>query len=291
MSEEKAIKDFTFYTSEMEKGMKDKLFFLDFLDEHQSYNFLDYGCANGKVLEAISNVRKNQYDVFCGYDKSSEMIQLAKSQWQGFNINAEFISHWPDRHVDKNKPTVLILSSVLHEIYSFYSQVFGSKAWIKEFWKEVFEANADYIVIRDMCWSSDMDREMEGERNILRSCNGLQGYEIKSYFLPNFLRYSDVTEKQVEEFEAVWGPITNIKNFLHLLLKYRYVVNWEREVKENYFALSDKELFSRVFNSQYNIQYVSRFQLPIIEKFTKLGFGNDINDNTHIKMILKRSSK
>lgn len=286
MSEEKAIKDFTFYTSEMEKGMKDKLFFLDFLDKNKSYHFIDYGCANGKVMEAISNVRKNRFDSFYGYDKCGEMIDLARSQWQGFNNDVKFGCKWHERYVNPKKETVLILSSVLHEVYFYYSQVYFPKAWINAFWKEeVFAADADYIVIRDMCWSPNMNRELPDSR---RTCDGLQHYEIGSYFIPNFLKNSSVTEKQIEEFEAVWGPITNVKNFLHLLLKYRYVVNWEREVKENYFSVSDSELLSRAINSQYNIQYILRFQLPIIEKFTNLGYGKTLDDNTHIKMILKK---
>ena len=275
---ENEIKDFTFYTSEMEKGMKDKLFFLKFLDPKMSYNFLDYGCANGKTLEAISNCRKNDYDTFCGFDNLRVMVDLARSQWQGASKKAVFTNKWDER--TKRENTVLILSSVLHEIYSYLS-----KSEIEKFWKKiVFSSDAEYIVIRDMCWSSDMDRKINDEYDK----DSLYDYQISSHFIPNFLKNSGVTKKQIDEFEDIWGSITNVKNFLHLLLKYRYVVNWDREVRENYFSVLDMELYNRVLNSNYNVVYVERFQLPIIEKFTKLGFGTNIDDNTHIKIILKK---
>ena len=103
MSEEREIKDFTFYTSEMEKGMQDKLFFLKFLPKHNWYNFIDFGCANGKTLEAISIARnpkngRHWDDTFCGYDKSEEMIQLARSQWQGHSDDVQFVSDWNKRY-------------------------------------------------------------------------------------------------------------------------------------------------------------------------------------------------
>lgn len=286
MSEEREIKDFTFYTSEMEKGMQDKLFFLKFLPKHKWYNFLDFGCANGKTLEAISIARnpKNErqwYDTFCGYDKSEEMIQLARSQWQGHSDYVQFVTDW-DKRYETEKDTVLILSSVLHEIYS-YCRPEG----IEKFWKDIYEAKPNYIVIRDMCWSADMDREIfepgiNGERGL--------GFDDRDFhFISNFVKNSGVKKYQIDEFEDKWGTIYNVKNFLHLLLKYRYVVNWERELRENYFAVSDTELLRRIQTSEYNILYFERFQLPTIEKFTQVKFKeNKINDNTHIKIILKR---
>ena len=284
MSEEKAIKDFDFYTSEMEKGMKDKLFFLNFLHKG-SFNFLDYGCANGKTLEAISLARnpkkeRDNFDTFFGYDNSEEMIRLARLQWQGNSNKVKFESDWSK--IPGSGQTVLILSSVLHEIYSYKSQ-----EEIELFWKQIFDANPQYIVIRDMCWSRDMDRKMTDDVYV-----PLYNYEMNYHFISNFAKNSTVEKWQIDEFEDKWGPITNVKTFLHLLLKYRYVVNWERELRENYFALEDVELFKRIQNPMYNIIYMERFQLPTIEKFTKIKYGdNNINDNTHVKIILKRKEK
>lgn len=283
MSEEKEIKDFSFYTSEMEKGMQDKLFFLKFLNR-SSYNFLDFGCANGKTLEAISLARnpkneRNYFDAFCGYDKSDEMIQLARSQWQGNSNNVQFVNDWDKRFEEKGKPTVLILSSILHEIYSY-----NNTAEIEKFWKQIFDVKAQYISIRDMCWSSNMDREMVDDDR-----ESMPHYEWNYHFISKFTKNSGVQKWQIDEFEDKWGSIRNVKNFLHLLLKYRYVVNWERELRENYFALEDVELFKRIQNPWYNIVYVERFQLPTIEEYTHLGYtSNNIFDNTHIKVILKR---
>lgn len=287
MSSEVKIKDLSIYTSEMEKGMKDKLFFLQFLDLYPRYNFVDYGCANGKTLEAIANARAElqkpifAYDNFWGYDKSEMMVNLAKSQWQGPSlVNVNFTSHFDDVVFSEN--SVLILSSVLHEVYSYAENKFA----IDAFWKTIFSTGAEYIVIRDMCWSSDMDRPLHHEAKTQFSMN--LGCDFGHDFITNFNKESGVKRFQIEEFEAHWGSIFNVKNFIHLLLKYKYLVNWERELLENYFAIQDTELFHRIQNSNYNITYLERFQLPTIYDFTHVNSMFTLNDNTHIKIILKK---
>lgn len=53
----------------------------------------------------------------------------------------------------------------------------------------------------------------------------------------------------LRSFEDVWGDVcdvrarkVNVKNLIHFLVKYRYVENWEREVQENYFPVSQDRL-------------------------------------------------
>ncbi len=287
MTSEVDIKDLSIYTSEMEKGMKDKLFFLNFLERYPRYNFVDYGCANGKTLEAIANARAElqkpvfAYDTFWGYDKSEMMVNLAKSQWQGPpRVNVCFTSHFDDIQFLEN--SVLILSSVLHEVYSYAENKFA----IDAFWNSIFSSGADYIVIRDMCWSSDMDRPLPHECRNQFSMN--LGCDFGHDFITNFNKESGVKKFQIEEFETHWGSVFNVKNFIHLLLKYKYIVNWERELVENYFAIQDTELFNRIQNSNYNITYLERFQLPTIHVFTHVNQIYTLKDNTHIKIILKK---
>ena len=43
-----------------------------------------------------------------------------------------------------------------------------------------------------------------------------------------FKIYSENPDK-ISEFEAFNGGLTSNKNFLHYLLTYRYVENWDRE--------------------------------------------------------------
>ena len=209
------------------------------------------------------------------------MVNLAKSQWQGPSlVNVNFTSHFDDVVFSEN--SVLILSSVLHEVYSYAENKFA----IDAFWKTIFSTGAEYIVIRDMCWSSDMDRPLHHEAKTQFSMN--LGCDFGHDFITNFNKESGVKRFQIEEFEAHWGSIFNVKNFIHLLLKYKYLVNWERELLENYFAIQDTELFHRIQNSNYNITYLERFQLPTIYDFTHVNSMFTLNDNTHIKIILKK---
>lgn len=273
------IKDFTIYNSEMEKGIKDKLFFLKFLDPKNTiYRFLDYGCANGKVLEAISNIDEFKYGLFCGYDESSDMIKLALSQWESkYSENAYFSTKLRDLPKDK-RPTVLILSSVLHEVYSRYSEVYGTKAWINGFWEDIFNLNTDYIAIRDMCYSEDMYRPVP---------KTLPTINFNDYY-KNFKEKTLVRDYQVEDFERKWGNCNNIVTLLHFFLKYRYIANWKREVEENYFSVSDEDLLNRISKSNYNIVYYERFQLPTIYSLTHFRTGYGIDDCTHVKIFLKK---
>ena len=46
-----------------------------------------------------------------------------------------------------------------------------------------------------------------------------------------------VIKKELIDFSNKWGTIDNYKNLIHFLLKYRWKVNWNREVNENYFPI------------------------------------------------------
>ena len=266
------IKNYDIYNSEMEKGMKDKLFFIKFLNPDLSYTFIDFGCANGKLLEQLSKIRENSDDLYIGYDKSPDMISFAKSQWNGIG-HILFTTHWDDCLGLKNP--ILILSSVIHEVISY-----GTKPEIDNFWDVVFKSNFDYIFIRDMCCSKTMNREVPKSYG--------ENWFWDKLYADN--EHNEFFVQQVKQFEDKWGSVFTVKNFLHFLLKYRYVVNWDRELQENYFALSQKELLSRIASSDYDVLNFSRFQLPIIKKYTH-STTNTIMDSTHVKVALtKRNS-
>ena len=91
--------------------------------------------------------------------------------------------------------------------------------------------------------------------------------------------------KQVEDFERVAGPITDNKNLVHFLLKYRYLVNWNREVNENYFPV-DIETFLRKFRKE-DIIYLERFRVPFLDECIAEDFGISLTDYTHVKLIVK----
>ena len=69
------------YLYNMSKGLEDKLFFMNHLPTGKNYIFLDFGCADGSLLQALSSCNTSvQPPIYIGYDISKQMIDVAKSK-------------------------------------------------------------------------------------------------------------------------------------------------------------------------------------------------------------------
>lgn len=256
------IKDLDKYNLRMTKSVLDKMFFLDKIIEDEIC-VIDYGCANGDLLKEI--IRFFPDNFYVGYDISNEMIEEAKENLKNldnsnYNLTDDFdlLKH----NIDEiESPIVVVLSSILHEIYSY-----RSSEEIEEFWNMIFGLG-DYVVIRDMIPSKTMDR--------MSDINDVR----KLY------RYAD--RDCLLDFESHWGSIENNKNLIHYLLKYRYRENWDREVRENYFSITKEKLY-RLIPSNFEIVYSDFYLLPYIRETVLEDFSIDIKDATHLKLILKR---
>lgn len=274
----------TFYNEQMRKSMEDKLFFLKQLPSEDNYVFVDFGCADGTMLNILSDMldhNRHKYS-YIGYDISDTMINLAKANFHGdVNTDIHYFTDWKD--VEKQLETyithgtyyeqkkyVLILSSVIHEVYSY-----SDMKQILEFWDHVTNTNFDYIVVRDMCPTKDIDRPTD---------------EFMLHTLNNMIRDREPYNTLINDFEAIYGSIENNKNFMHFLLKYRYQINWDREVKENYFPIYVEDLLSAITGEEkYSIMYMKRFIVPFIKQQIYNDFRVDVRDFTHIKAIFKKS--
>ena len=274
----------TFYNEQMRKSMEDKLFFLKQLPAEDNYVFVDFGCADGTMLNILSDMlehNRNKYS-YIGYDISDTMINLAKANFHGdADTDIHYFTDWED--VEKQLKTyithtinyeqkkfVLILSSVIHEVYSY-----SDMKQILEFWHHVTNTNFDYIVVRDMCPTKDIDRPTD---------------EFMLHRLNNMIRDHKPYNTLINDFEAIHGSIENNKNFVHFLLKYRYQINWEREVKENYFPIYVEDLLNAITGEEkYRIMYMKRFIVPFIKQQIYNDFRVEVRDFTHIKAIFKKS--
>ena len=242
------------YTNGMKKSLLDKLFFIDKIE---SDFFIDYGCADGTMLQFMKNLFPNF--TYVGYDNCDTMLDLAREKCK----DIAFTNSWKDLEPYKiiNDKTV-ILSSIMHEIYSYCSH-----NEIKEFWDRVFQFGFKYIIIRDMMVSDTSDR-LSDINDIVKVIN-------------------NVDKARLYEFESKWGKINNNKNLIHYLLKYRYVDNWNREVQENYLPISKEHLLTLIpYN--YEIIFHEHYTLPYLKERVHRDFGIALTDNTHFKMILKR---
>lgn len=268
----KRFKDINSYNSDMRKSMEDKLYFLEHLPD-SNFIFVDFGCADGSMINELCSIFKDykQRPSYVGYDCSDEMIKLAKSKFYGesddsvvftssWDLVETVIAAWPD------KTKVLILSSVIHEVYSYAK----SEKDIEEFWNRVLCSGFDYIVIRDMMLDSGLENEessMTDRTNILNSNK----------------------KEQYHQFKEKWGSFITKKNLIHFLLKYRWKVNWERELNENYFPINTTELYDKIMlTNNYNLEYWKRFRVPFLDECFKKDFNIVLEENTHIKAIFKK---
>jgi hypothetical protein len=269
-----SFKSIQFYNKEMKKGMEDKLFFVDKLPKNQSYCFVDFGCADGSMISALAeiykNTNQNQYK-FIGYDISETMIDLARTNYSGpLYTSVKFTTNWNEVKSEmpflKNYKNVLILSSVIHEVYSYADE----NHTIDDFWKKVLCSGFDYIIIRDMCPSDDINRTSD-----------------KSDFMKISTNNHPDIKRELLDFCGHWGTIDNYKNLVHFLLKYRWKVNWNREVNENYFPITIQDLFEKFgeYSNVYILHYFERFRVPFLDQCFKEDFDIELNDYTHIKAI------
>ena len=138
------IADLTKYNNDMKKSLADKLFFLDHLDLETADFFVDFGCADGALIDALGdvNVRK------VGVDNNSDMYNICFAR--GLDVHRSLdnvhLYEQPDH-------AVLNMSSVLHEVYSYLD-----KEQVENFWYNVFIGDYEYIVIRDMMVSNNTYR-------------------------------------------------------------------------------------------------------------------------------------
>jgi len=252
------IKDLSKYNKEMSVGIDDKLYFLNRVNPDC---IVDFGCANGLVLKEIA--RRNPDIKLIGYDLSQEMLGEAENNCP----EAVFTSDWTKviEIIKEYKTPLLLLSSVIHEVYSY-----THPKTVKFFWDtQVFGSGFKLIAIRDMMPSG------EEIKKINKSDIELDAQKIR-----------EKSSKQLEEFEKEWAPLeTDYRFILAYLLKYKYLENWARENRENYMPFLI-ETFLKKIPSNCKIIYQDRFKIEPLNNEIKKVFGVEFRVNTHAKFIL-----
>lgn len=243
------IANMNVYNDGMRKSMLDKIWFLDKIDDSIT-DLYDYGCADGSLLKMAGEICPSMN--LNGYDISQDMINIAKK-----NVpEASYLSTVPLVGLENS---ILNASSVFHEIHAY-------SANIEQDYKNIFESGATYIAIRDMFYSRC-------------SCHATD-----AAMLASVLQHEEASK--ILDFETYNGSLTENKNFIHYLLTYRYLENWEREVRENYFPHSIEE-FLRKIPSHYSIVHFEHYTLPFLKDRVYSDFGITLSDPTHAKILLK----
>jgi SAM-dependent methyltransferase len=255
---ERAISNYASYGEGMRKSLLDKIFFMDKIDARV---FVDYGCADGSLIGFLRTLFPEMR--YVGYDISSEMVDQAKKKVGEEEGRVTFTADWPEAlsHAVSGK-NALILSSVIHEIYSY-----GTAADTQDFLSRMASGQWDFIVLRDMVPSMSIDKPSY--------INDVRRVMLKA------------DQAALREFERQWGSIESNRNLVHVLLKYRYTDNLDREVGENYFPVTREELFSSIPDN-YDIIFHEHFRLPFAVRRIAQDFGITLRDNTHLKLILEK---
>ena len=248
------ITDMDVYNAGMRKSMLDKIWWLDKIDDEIT-TVVDYGCADGALLSMVSemNPRLNLY----GYDFNDDMIDLACNNVPDgvFDSNYGVIcSITPEKY-----NTILIASSVFHEIenYSYH---------VDMEYDRIFNNDYKYIAIRDMFVSE------------------------KAYGISDQLTVAKVRQQfdynKIQEFETHIGSLNYNQNLLQFFLTYRYDVNWDREVRENYFPHTIEEFLHKI-PDHYEVVHFEHYVLPFTREQVWKDFGIQLVEPTHGKILLR----
>lgn len=251
------ITDINGYISKMNKALVDKLFFFNKINID---TLVDFGCADGTLLKEIHKMKPDMNII--GYDIDYDMINISKTQYP----EIDFYSNWNEviQNVNSDNSAIL-LSSVIHEVYSY-----GTSNEIRKFWNEqVFNDKFKYVIIRDMIPSTLFDK-----------MNLIDIKKIREKSNPKYL----------QDFESKWGDISiSFRVLLHWLLKYKYTTNWSRESKENYLPVTIETLKKKIPNN-WKIIYENHYTYEYIKNQIKQDFDIDLKEKTHLQMIIENSS-
>ena len=245
------IDDRELYLKLMTRSFYDKAWFLKNLPSDVE-TIVDFGGGTGEFAEFCAKITGDRVH-YVVIDNDPQFLNIAKQR-----IWLDAFSSLTEAKKAKSfnpKTTLLVLSSVIHEVYAY--------ADVKAFWKEVKTCKFKYIAVRDMTY--DFDSVNGDAGGFLADDETLMKIVVRIRS-----QLQKICPKQLKDFEAqeiddeegglenqlivnTKDRTYNPKNLLHLLFKYRYKENWEREVKENYLPLQTWELEQLLYDLGYTL--------------------------------------
>lgn len=250
------------YIERMRLSMPDKV---DYLERIENAGIIvDFGCADGAMLKYLK--AENPERICIGYDISEPMLALARKDSMG----VEFSSDWQDvcdkvKEARKANPgkSVLVLSSLIHEIYAYLPPKER-----EQFWDKVWNSEFDYIAIRDMMVSTKTDRPSDPA--VVE--------KVRKNYDPDRLK----------EWEQRWGTLENNRSLVHFLLTSPYKENWAREMNEDYLPFNLEDFLGSI-PAHYDLKHLDHHKHGYTTQRIRKEFdGSELPDNTHVKMILER---
>lgn len=271
------IKDYAAYNQKMSTSILDKLFFLTQVDFSAINAIVDFGCADGTLLQTLTNFPELQNMYFVGVDSNPEMRRLAEEKLAGRpnTLIIDSLDNLPE--VIKPKNSLLNLSSVVHELYSYNENSIISPL------RDIFNYDFKIIALRDMYFNltAAFEKLPPDRRDVcyLPTLNSL----IRAMWR----EYKDLS--MIDKFEVRYGKIVDLQQTIHLLLKFDYQQNMTREVTENYFNPIIADI--QQFGAKYNVNGTFYILPYLSQRWRKLGI--DVPEElftTHCRLILERKN-
>ena len=249
------IPDINGYNTRMSMSLIDKIYFMDKIGDANL--IVDFGCADGAILKHLAKLFPDYQ--YVGFDISPEMLEIARN---GSPSNITYTSNWDEvLKLIEGKKAAITLSSLIHEVYTYCSE-----KEVEEFWGRVWNSCFSYVVIREMMVSKSASRQSDP----------IAVARIRQCYDKN----------KLQEWETQWGSLTENWSLVHFLLTYRYTENWEREFRENYLPVALEDFFPLI-PPKYYPTFMEHYTLPFNRKTIEQDFGIQLQDRTHLKLILE----
>lgn len=252
------------YNAVLRRSLGSKLFFMDKVPLSEMGVVVDFRCGDASLLRVVANAVPEDC-LMIGVDSDKKQLHLARQNFVGLDEAFLHMDYCRFYIESTPRPTMLILSSVVHEVLS------PGTTWSPEgFWGWVASFGFDYIVFRDMAYN----------------CSGRRpSTEMAPYWdSPNRRRAQELS------FMERWGRHgMGNQELVHYLLKEPYADDWERENAEDYWAF-DIEPMHAVLGSSYEDLWSQRtIQAHFRERVLKVhGFELPPGLTTHLELVLRK---
>lgn len=266
------IHNLDIYLKRMAATLADKCWWVEQLPPDID-TVVDYGCAQGDLALYLGKTNPGRFH-YIGIDNSPAMLALIEKNRDRLFGDAkvafyESIAGIADR-CDTGR-AVLVLNSVMHEVFSYLTDE-EQEALLAD----MFGAGFRFVAIRDM----NMPRldaapfDFDGAQSVIERSPSAGMWNEYNVYLNGARRGEH------------WG--SRALRVAEFLLKYKYIDNWDREMKETYYWdwLRMTERFWR--KEGYRVAVDLKFHIPFLRHQINADFGFDFPFDTHRKILLTR---
>lgn len=210
------------------------------LGRQKNTTILDLGCGSGLLTYHLAKLNPDHKIV--GIDICEDLVNQANKKYKLHNL--EFNCSSLDKIKFSNVSNI-ILSSVLHEIYS-YSKFDTHKEKLNEVYKFIdpiysFFVKDGRIIIRDFV-RPENNYDMVTFEHLKNDHNVNTEFINFTKLFVNETYLSNIKGKLVEETETTKKYKTNLETFYEYIFRKDYHVNWKNELNERYGFWNETEI-------------------------------------------------